>query len=227
MRSTQLNGNKNNRASTTYHPSRAHEEQPIRNRKTVKEMKKKQRFKAMFNSKFDIEEESEEEKNTDELKQNQFRDPSARYKTDPNDSESPKSGASLSLSSFIFKGVKRQNTNFHLLNQTQKSFEKELSRKNSMLSNGLFRIPEEAEYSEYLRSHRPMDPNFKAKNLLKKQTFRIVRSDDEVYFGEVDEKEMKHGLGLNVSEKEIFEGEYKMNVKVQGFERNIDRKSVV
>lgn len=114
------------------------------------DQKQKHRFKATFNNKFDIEEESEEEKCTEEMKnKNPIRKKhegvanTGRYKTDVNDSESPKSNNSISLSSFVFKGVKRVNTKFHDLNHTQKSFQKKLSRQGSQLSNGLFRIPEE------------------------------------------------------------------------------------
>lgn len=49
----------------------------------------------------------------------------------------------------------------------------------------------------------------------------MLRSDDGVYFGEVvDEK--RHGKGIMVTEKTIFEGKYNSDIKVQGCERNID-----
>ena len=61
-----------------------------------------------------------------------------------------------------------------------------------------------------------MNPSFNLKELVKSPKFSVVKDKDIVYFGEV-ENEMKNGKGISVTEKDIFEGEYKDNVKYKGY----------
>lgn len=77
----------------------------------------------------------------------------------------------------LFRGTKRQNTNFYDLNISEKSIEKKLlNRKPSQLSNGLFRIPEEDEYADYLRGYNNVAENFNIKKLARKPGFKIEKS---------------------------------------------------
>ena len=46
--------------------------------------------------------------------------------------------------------------------------------------------------------------------------FKVLKEHDGVYFGEV-ENQMKEGEGLKVTEKQIFEGKFKNNIKVIGY----------
>lgn len=58
--------------------------------------------------------------------------------------------------------------------------------------------------------------------LVKRKNFKIIRDQKSVYFGETNSLDEKHGLGVNVSEKEIFEGQFANGFKILGLERNID-----
>jgi hypothetical protein len=89
------------------------------------------------------------------------------------------------------------------------------------LSNGLFKIPEAEEYENFLSSYTPMSADFDIKRLIKKESFHIVPADGYVYFGEVASQK-KHGEGILVSQKEVYEGTYDRNLKVAGCERNRD-----
>lgn len=77
----------------------------------------------------------------------------------------------------------------------------------SVLSNGLFPIPEEEEFQDYLSKYKPLDPEFDVGRLVKQPDFHIVPADGKVFFGQIKNKK-KHGSGISVSEKEIYEGTY-------------------
>jgi hypothetical protein len=74
---------------------------------------------------------------------------------------------------------------------------------------------------EYLKDYEPMEDGFKIKNLVRKPTFQVVKSEDGVYFGEI-EHEKRNGKGIMVTERTIYEGSYKDDLKTYGCERNID-----
>lgn len=48
---------------------------------------------------------------------------------------------------------------------------------------GLFAIPEEQEYVDYLKSYQPISKDFKIKNLIKSENFKILKYNDTLYFG--------------------------------------------
>jgi hypothetical protein len=43
-----------------------------------------------------------------------------------------------------------------------------------------------------------------------------------VYFGEANKQKEKHGFGINVQKKSIFEGKYNNNEQIEGYEKNVD-----
>lgn len=45
--------------------------------------------------------------------------------------------------------------------------------------------------------------------------------EGKVFFGQLTDKK-KNGKGITVSEKEIFEGKYSQNMKIEGCEKNRD-----
>lgn len=49
-----------------------------------------------------------------------------------------------------------------------------------------------------------MSNHFNFLKLAQSPTFKVIKDEKSVYFGEVNDKEEKHGLGLTISEKEIF-----------------------
>ena len=69
-----------------------------------------------------------------------------------------------------------------------------------MLSNGLFKIPEEEELGDYLVNYQPMSKNFDLKSLVKEADFHIIPDEGKVYFGQV-QNQKRHGKGITVSEK--------------------------
>jgi hypothetical protein len=99
--------------------------------------------------------------------------------------------------------------------------DKKQSKAYSVLSNGLFKIPEEEELEDFLLNYKPLNPAFNVKELAKEQDFCVVPSKDKVYFGQV-RNDKKHGKGITVSEKDIYEGNYDNNLRVYGSEKNRD-----
>ena len=49
--------------------------------------------------------------------------------------------------------------------------------------NGLFVIPEEDEYVDYLKSYKPINDKFAIKKIVRKDNFKVVPSEEGVYFG--------------------------------------------
>lgn len=66
---------------------------------------------------------------------------------------------------------------------------------------GLFAIPEEQEYVDYLKSYKPISKDFKIKSLIKSENFKILKYNDTLYFGETDAENKKHGQALFISPK--------------------------
>lgn len=66
-----------------------------------------------------------------------------------------------------------------------------------------------------------MSHKTKIKDLIQKQSFRVIKSSEGVYFGQMENDE-KHGKGIMVTQKNIFEGKYDRDVKKTGSEKNID-----
>ena len=66
-----------------------------------------------------------------------------------------------------------------------------------------------------------MNDKFSIKNLVRKDNFQVVPSDEGVYFGEYFQ-DKKNGKGLMVTERTIFEGKYQDDLKTFGCEKNID-----
>ena len=66
-----------------------------------------------------------------------------------------------------------------------------------------------------------MNHHFKIKNLVRKDTFKVYKNEEGLYFGQVTDAN-KNGKGLMISEKLIFEGDYKDNEKFYGCQKNID-----
>ena len=62
-----------------------------------------------------------------------------------------------------------------------------------------------------------MNPQFNMLKVIKKPNFHIVREDKGIYFGETNSVNEKHGEGVTVTQKEIFEGKYNQNIKIEGF----------
>jgi hypothetical protein len=59
------------------------------------------------------------------------------------------------------------------------------SKVNSILSNGLFKIPEEVEFFSYLSKYKPINSKFDVLKLIKSENFKIVPMKNSVYFGEL------------------------------------------
>jgi hypothetical protein len=57
--------------------------------------------------------------------------------------------------------------------------------------------------------------------LVAKSTFQIVSYGVSVYFGEM-KNEKRHGQGVLVSDKSIFEGTFENDLRVAGSEKNLD-----
>ena len=60
-----------------------------------------------------------------------------------------------------------------------------------------------------------MSSSFNIKDLIRQENFHIVPTANHVYFGQIVDRK-KNGKGITVSEKEIYEGSYKDNVKISG-----------
>ena len=60
-----------------------------------------------------------------------------------------------------------------------------------------------------------MDKNFDMKSLVKEADFHIVQEEGRVYFGQVNGQQ-RQGRGITVTDKEIYEGRYDRNIKVEG-----------
>jgi hypothetical protein len=136
----------------------------------------------------------------------------------------------LSISSFTIKNQNSASTIFH-------QFKKKQSSRNSnhphllttsaplnknasfILPNGGFKVPSPKDYESFFSNYTPMDPSFDLKALIRQPNFHIVPAETYLYFGQV-ENQMKHGLGIMISEKELFEGTYEANAKLDGYERN-------
>ena len=52
-----------------------------------------------------------------------------------------------------------------------------------------------------------MDPSFDLHSLIKAADFHIVPDEGKVYFGEVVNSK-RHGKGITITEKAIYEGKY-------------------
>lgn len=75
---------------------------------------------------------------------------------------------------------------------------------------------------DYLKSYKPISKDFKIKNLVKSENFKILKYNNTLYFGETDANNKMHGQALFISPKEIFEGVYENGIRMSGCERNID-----
>lgn len=64
-----------------------------------------------------------------------------------------------------------------------------------------------------MKGYRNTNESFNIKALVKRPRFKVAKSDKGIYFGELDEESRRHGQGINVTEKEIFEGKYEKDVK--------------
>jgi hypothetical protein len=70
-------------------------------------------------------------------------------------------------------------------------------------------------------SYKPMDSKFDMRSLVKEADFHIVSEEGRIYFGQVHNNK-RHGRGITISEKEIYEGRYDRDVKAEGCEKNRD-----
>ena len=61
--------------------------------------------------------------------------------------------------------------------------------------------------------YKPINSNFDIRSLVKQADFHIVADEGRVYFGQIRNNK-RHGLGITISEKEIYEGRYEKDVKV-------------
>lgn len=52
--------------------------------------------------------------------------------------------------------------------------------------------------------------------------FGIQKGEKLVYFGELDEQDKRNGYGILVTAHEIFEGQFENDLRLRGYERNID-----
>lgn len=133
-----------------------------------------------------------------------------------------------SISSFSVQNKKDSSTIFHVqkkklevkLSNSQIGSKKH-SKAYSVLSNGLFKIPEEEEFEDYLLNYKPMNPEFDLKQLVKEPNFQIVPANGKVYFGQIS-NDRRNGNGITISEKEIYEGKYHNDAKTYGCEKNRD-----
>lgn len=66
------------------------------------------------------------------------------------------------------------------------------------MSNGLFKIPEEDEFEDYLKGYKPLNPTFNVRQLVQSRNFHIIPTGNNVYFGEVIDRK-KSGKGITVS----------------------------
>lgn len=150
--------------------------------------------------------------------------------------------SNASISKYVFEKGKNTSTVFNTLNKQEKSNshvakssvkseklkkegspqgEKKKQKFAYQKKNGLFIIPEEDQYVTYLKDYEPMSEKFKMKQVLRSENFKVVKSEEGIYFGQMINEE-KHGKGIMVTEKNIFEGKYNKDIKIQGCEKNID-----
>lgn len=90
------------------------------------------------------------------------------------------------FSSSVLNGVSGNQTMFKNIDRNN-SVSRASSRRNSVMSNGYFRVPQTKDYRKFIDDYKPQDPNFNLPQLLHHPRFRILREEKSVYFGEVNE----------------------------------------
>ena len=108
--------------------------------------------------------------------------------------------SSASISKHVFQNDKVHNTMFHSLVKKESSgirsssskAEQKVTRQRNvvdknnkyMKKSGLFVIPEEDQYVDYLKTYKPLNEKFAIRKIVRKDNFRVVPSDQGVYFGQ-------------------------------------------
>lgn len=67
-----------------------------------------------------------------------------------------------------------------------------------------------------MKGYQPIQKDFKIKEIVKSENFKILKYKDTIYFGETKADNTKNGKALVISPKEIFEGVYENGVKMSG-----------
>ena len=79
------------------------------------------------------------------------------------------------------------------------------------------RIPHKEDLASFLLSYKTCNEEINMQELLKKNFCAIEYSEDELFIGEMIGKH-KNGVGVLITEKSCFEGEWKNNQKTKGIE---------